>query len=158
QETVGYDLAGTLFDTMQSFPKVSNISFGWVWLFIFVYIIVVGPLDYFFLKKVVKRLELTWITFPSVVLVVSVVSYFTAYALKGNDLLINKADLVDIDLEGKMGYGQTWFCLFSPRIQHYTIGLEPAAPTWVREPDKEDKTVLVGWMGRPDDTYGGFGR
>jgi hypothetical protein len=166
-EQVSNDLSGSLYETMQAFPKVSNISFGWVWLFIFVYIIVVGPLDYFFLKKVVKRLELTWITFPSVVLVVSVVSYFTAYALKGNDLLINKADLVDIDVgvdpEGRpvwTSYGQTWFTLFSPRIQHYTIGLEPAAPNWGREPNEEDKasTVLLSWMGRPDDSYGGFGR
>ena len=31
----------------------------------------IGPLDYLFLKKVVKKLELTWITFPTVVLVVS---------------------------------------------------------------------------------------
>jgi hypothetical protein len=101
------------------------------------------------------------------VLVVSVVSYFTAYALKGNDLLINKADLVDIDVgvdpEGRpvwTSYGQTWFTLFSPRIQHYTIGLEPAAPNWGREPNEEDKasTVLLSWMGRPDDSYGGYGR
>jgi hypothetical protein len=154
------DVGGSLLSVLQAFPDVSNISFGWVALFIFVYIIVVGPLDYFFLKKVVKRLELTWITFPTVVLVVSVVAYFTAYALKGNDLLINKADLVDIDLEGQTGYGHTWFTLFSPRIQNYTVGLEPAAPVWAKTPGDDDKasTVLLSWMGKPDDSYGGMGR
>jgi hypothetical protein len=154
------DIASGLYSSLQSFPEVSNISFGWVALFIFVYILVVGPLDYFFLKKVVKRLELTWITFPSVVLIVSVVAYFTAYALKGNDLLINKADLVDIDLEGQTAYGRTWFTLFSPRIQYYTIGLEPAAPMWTRTPGEDDKasTVLMSWMGRPGDGFGAFGR
>lgn len=154
------DVGGNLLTVLQAFPDVSNISFGWVALFIFVYIIVVGPLDYFFLKKVVKRLELTWITFPTVVLVVSVVAYFTAYALKGNDLLINKVDLVDVDLEGQTGYGHTWFTLFSPRIQNYTVGIEPAAPVWAKTPGEEDKasTVLLSWMGKPDESYGGMGR
>lgn len=154
------DLAGMLRTSLETFPDVSNISFGWVALFIFIYILVVGPLDYFFLKKVVKRLELTWITFPTVVLVVSTVSYFTAYALKGNDLLINKTDLVDIDQTGNAVYCHSWFTLFSPRIQHYTIGIEPAAPTWAAMPADDNKasSVVVSWMGRPDASYGGFGR
>lgn len=154
------DLAVSLRNSLENFPDVSNISFGWVALFIFIYILVVGPLDYFFLKKVVKRLELTWITFPTVVLVVSAVAYFTAYALKGNDLLINKVDVVDIDLKGNTAYGHTWFTLFSPRIQHYTIGIEPAAPDWVAEPpqDRKSSSVLLSWMGRPDDSFGGYGR
>ena len=152
------DVGGNLLSVLQAFPDVSNISFGWVALFIFVYIIVVGPLDYFFLKKVVKRLELTWITFPTVVLVVSVVAYFTAYALKGNDLLINKADLVDIDLEGQTGYGHTWFTLFSPHQKHGGRGTERAV--WAKTPGEEDKasTVLLSWMGKPDESYGGMGR
>lgn len=156
------ELAAELVRHLQEFPNVSNISFGWVALFIFVYILVVGPLDYLFLKHVLGgRLELTWLTFPAVVLGVSVLAYFTAYALKGNDLLINKTDLVDVDLGGKTAYGHTWFTLFSPRIQHYTVGVEPAAPLWAMAEKAEEKrasSVLVSWMGRPDQSYGGVGR
>ena len=43
------------------------IPFGWVAFFIFLYILLIGPGDYFFLKKVLKRMELTWITFPTIV-------------------------------------------------------------------------------------------
>src|SRR5262249_25055510 len=142
---------GTLMqDRLEAFTEVPVISFGWVALFILVYIIVVGPLDYFFLKKVVKRLELTWITFPAVVLIVSALAYVSAYYLKGNDLRINKVDLVDIVAEtpeedaaaphvarGARAYGTTWFTVFSPRIQNYTVGVEPSAPTWVPEVDKK---------------------
>ena len=40
-------------------------------------------------------------------------------------------DLIDIDLDGpRQVYGHTWFSLFSPRVQSYTVGLEPATPTW----------------------------
>ena len=108
------------------------ISFGWVALFILFYILIVGPLDYFLLKKVFKRLELTWITFPTLVLIVSVVAYFTAYCPQG------RRPAHQQDRSGRhrparapaRSYGTTWFTLFSPRIQNYTVGIEPAAPGW----------------------------
>ncbi len=137
---------------LENFDDVPVIPFGWVALFIVVYIIIVGPLDYLFLKKVVKRLELTWITFPTVVLVVSALAYFTAYQLKGKDLRIRKVDVIDVDLRGKQSIGHTWFTLFSPRIQHYTIGVEASAPDWTPKPadDAAWSVAVVSWMNRPD--------
>ncbi len=155
------DLASLLQSKLENFKDVSVISFGWVALFILIYIIIVGPLDYLFLKKVVKRLELTWITFPTVVVVVSAVAYFAAYSLKGNDLRVNKVDLVDIDLGSRQVFGNSWFTVFSPRIQLYTVGVEPAAPLFAAEdPASGPKPapVVVTWMGKPDENYGGYNR
>ena len=159
------ELAAQLQNNLEKFGDITVISFGWVALFILVYVIIIGPLDYLFLKKVLKRLELTWITFPVVVLAVSAAAYFTAYYLKGNDLKINKLDVVDIDLTPPIDpakpppriYGSTWFTLFSPRIQHYTIGLEAADGAWGGGQQNKD-APLVGWMGRPDNGWGGTGR
>jgi hypothetical protein len=152
---------GTQFlTTLDQFEDVPVISFGWVALFILVYILVVGPLDYFFLKKVVKRLELTWVTFPTVVILISVAAYFTAYYLKGNEQKINKVDVVDVDLLTQRAYGTSWFTIFSPRIQHYTLGAEPAQPSWApaaKDPNRDFSTVMT-WVGRPDTGYGGTGR
>ncbi len=133
EETV---LADGLKRGLESFQEVPVISFGWVALFILVYIVIVGPLDYLILKKVFKRLELTWITFPTVVIAISVAAYFTAYALKGDDLRVNKIDVIDVDLHGPtpQAYGATWVTVFSPRIQNYTVGVEPAAPAWADAP------------------------
>jgi hypothetical protein len=154
------DVATQLESNLEDFEDVPVISFGWVALFILVYILVVGPLDYFFLKKVVKRLELTWITFPTVVITISVVAYFTAYWLKGNDQKINKVDLVDIDVPTQQIYGNTWFTIFSPRIQHYTVGLEPASPQWAPPAvaGKQETSVTMTWMVRPENTFMGAGR
>ncbi len=116
---------------LESFYDVPVIHFGWVTLFILLYILIVGPLDYFVLKKLFKRLELTWITFPALVLLVSVLAYWIAYQSKGDDVRINQIDLVDYDLHGNQAYGNSWFTLFSPRIGRYTIGLESAAPQWL---------------------------
>jgi hypothetical protein len=125
------DMRADLKRDLERFEEIPVISFGWVALFILFYIVLVGPLDYLILKKLFKRLELTWVTFPATVLVVSVTAYLAAYALKGDDLRVNKIDVIEIDLHApRQVYGSTWFTLFSPRIQSYTVGVEPA-PDWV---------------------------
>jgi hypothetical protein len=141
-------MLSALQNRLEAFDGIPVVSFGWVALFILIYIIVVGPLDYLLLKKVFKRMELTWITFPSVVLIVSVAAYFTAYAIKGNDLRINKIDLVEIDSSTNRVYGTSWFTIFSPRIQNYTIGVD-AAPAWAKAPaDERPGSTVVSWLGR----------
>ncbi|HLJ98208.1 MAG TPA: hypothetical protein VKU02_33930 [Gemmataceae bacterium] len=159
-EQQGFDRASQLQMNLEDFEDVPVISFGWVALFILLYILVVGPLDYFFLKKVLKRLELTWITFPTVVITISVAAYFTAYWLKGNDQRVNKVDLLDVDLHTQQLVGNTWFTIFSPRIQHYTIGLEPASSEWVTTAASSgaNASVVLSWMARPEMSYGGTGR
>ena len=161
---------------------VKTIPFGAVALFIVLYIIVVGPLDFVLLKYVFKRLEWTWITFPTVVLAVSVMAYFAAYALKGRDMKINKIDIVDFDLRtGWRGdkedkgqprdvhaYGTSFFTILSPRIQNYTIGLEPNPLFWgapmAQVPVKggnSDKVLsvdLLSWIGRPSGGMNDMGR
>jgi hypothetical protein len=51
--------------------------------------------------------------------------------MKGEDLRVNKIDLIDVDLHHpRQVYGHSWFTLFSPRAQSYTVGIEPAVGTW----------------------------
>lgn len=148
------NLLGGLVTNLETFDDVPVISFGWVALFILVYILIVGPLDYLFLKVILNRLELTWITFPVVVALVSGLAYFTAYWLKGSDLKINKVDVVDIDLANQQVYGTSWFTLFSPRIYHYTLGLEPS-PDWGVVADGErGPNVMMTWLAREEDPFG----
>jgi hypothetical protein len=145
---------------LESFEDVPVISFGWVAFFILIYILIVGPLDYLFLKKVFKRLELTWATLPLVVLIVSVAVYITAYRLKGSHLRINKIDVVDINLREGQVHGTTWFSLFSPRVQRYVIGIEPT-PDWSGgaevDQDRRFRTVVTT-MNAPDSSVGGVDR
>jgi hypothetical protein len=148
------DLATQLANQLDAFGEVKVIPFWWVALFILIYIIIVGPLDYLVLKKLMKRLtghermEWTWITFPTVVLVVSIGAYYLAHYLKGDELRINKLDLVDIDLDPRTQrmYGNTWFTIFSPRLQHYDLGMQAVGFETANEANN------LSWMGRPGDS------
>ena len=113
---------------LDQFRGITPIPFGWVAGFIAVYILLIGPGDYFFLKKVVKRMELTWITFPAIVIVVSLLAYYAAYAVKGTDLRVIKMDVVDVDLEAKRARGTSWVNLFSPQNRDYAVSVVPIPP------------------------------
>ena len=119
------DASLALANHIEEFGDVPVISFALVALFIALYIILIGPVDYFVLKKVFKRLEYTWITFPTVVLLVSLAAYFGAYYLKGDKLRINKVDLIEIDQAHERVMGSTWMAIFSPKLQNYNVDLEP---------------------------------
>ena len=122
------DLSSQLRVGLEQFPGVKLIPFGWVAFFIFLYILLIGPGDYLFLKKVLKRMELTWVTFPTIVVSVSVLAYLAAYRLKGNDLLVNKVDVVDVDPMAGLVRGRSILSLFSPQNRDYGIGFVPLPP------------------------------
>ena len=139
------NLATALRLHVDTFEGVPVISFGWVAVFIVLYIVLIGPVEYVFLKKVLGRLELTWVTFPVIVVTVSAAAYFTAYAIKGRDLKVNKLDVVEVDPASGRVYGTTWFTVFSPRIDTYTVGVTPAEG-WTTGADEPGGTLL-GWLG-----------
>ncbi|MFO0936090.1 MAG: hypothetical protein U0798_06185 [Gemmataceae bacterium] len=141
------DFASGLQRDIDRFEGVPVVSFGWVALFVILYTLVIGPIEYLILKKVFKKLELTWITFPLIVLTVSLVAYFSAYALKGSDLKLNKFDVVDIDPSSHRVYGRTWVGVFSPRIESYTVSVTPNAGWSTDKGAAADKPrTLVDWL------------
>lgn len=163
------DLSSQLRVALEQFPGVKLIPFGWVAFFIFLYILLIGPGDYFFLKKVLKRMELTWITFPTIVVTVSLIAYYAAYLLKGNDLLVNKIDVVDVDQASGLARGNTWISLFSPQNRDYTIRTIPVpldrdAPSLAetassgqpaRPPSGTE--VVTSWFSAPENQFGAMG-
>jgi hypothetical protein len=138
------DAAVALRTHLDTFDGVPVVSFGWVAVLIVLYLLLIGPVEYYFLKRVLGRLELTWITFPVIVLTVSLAAYYSAYSLKGRDLKVNKVDVVDIDPATGRVYGTTWLAVFSPRIDTYTVGVTPGAGWGDTEPG-----TAVSWVGAP---------
>jgi hypothetical protein len=164
------DLSSQLRIGLEQFPGVKLIPFGWVAFFIFLYILLIGPVDYLFLKKVLKRMELTWITFPTIVVTVSMLAYFAAYRLKGNDLLINKVDVIDVDQAGGLVRGRTLVCLFSPQNRDYSVGFVPVPPSVDHVPALAEASgaeepprppagteLMTTWFSIPEPQFGAMG-
>ncbi|HWE35061.1 MAG TPA: hypothetical protein VG406_00700, partial [Isosphaeraceae bacterium] len=148
QSTVN-DLAGRLREALEQFPGVKLVPFGWVAFFIFVYIVLIGPGDYLFLRKVVKRMELTWITFPAIVLVVSAAAYWAAYKAKGTELRVNQVDVVDVDVPGKLVRGASFVNVFSPENRDYDVAIVPK-PLQGSGPMPPGTETRVSWFAAPD--------
>lgn len=125
QTTGVTDLASQLRVALEQFPGVALVPFGWIAFLAFLYIVAIGPGDYFFLKRIVGRMELTWITFPLMVAAASALAYYAAQRYKGSDLMINKVDLVDVDQVSGLTRGRSWATLFSPGNRDYDLGFLP---------------------------------
>lgn len=150
----GYtDLSGQLRSSLDRFTGVQVIPFYIVALMIVFYILLIGPGDYLFLRKIAGRMYLTWFTFPIIVLIVSVASWAMVYYLKGNQLRINQTDLVDIDTTSGLVRGTTWFNIFSPRMQTFDLSLQAKQADGKADPKAES---WIAWYGLPGSALGGM--
>lgn len=150
----GYaDLAGQMRSALDQFPSVGLVPFWAVVALIGIYIFLIGPGDYLFLRKVLRRMRWTWFTFPLVVAVFAVGAYWLAYWAKGTEIHLNQVDLVDCDLATGRIRGTTWGSLFSPRTDRYDLAFQPLLPNG--KPAQE-ASVLTGWLGLPGSALGGM--
>ena len=156
QQNYGYnDLAGQLRSAVDVPRDVHLVPFFVVALLVVVYILLIGPGDYFLLRRLGRGMQWTWITFPTIVVVFCVGAYLAAYWLKGDQLRVNQVDLVDIDAEGT-ARGASWFGIFSPRGESFDLSMRPRLPDG--QPPKETSASLA-WLGKAGNEFNGmYGR
>ncbi len=124
--TLGFvDLSGQLRGALDQFPGVRFVPFWFVAVLVVAYIVCIGPLDYYLVRHVFRRMEATWLSFTVMVLLFSAGAAALAYGLKGRELHINHIDLVDFDAEGSLVRGTNWSNIFSPRIETFDLALVP---------------------------------
>ena len=147
------DMAGQLRSALDDFPGVRLAPFWLVVGLVVLYILAIGPGDYFFLRKVARRMELTWITFPAIVLAVGLGAYCLAGWLKGDRLRVNQVDLVDVDTESGRLRGTAWANVLSPGMHRYNLAFEPKFPG---QQVARRASVVTAWLGLPGDALGGM--
>lgn len=153
------DLAARIHQSLGAFPGVRMIPFGWVAFLIFLYLVLIGPVDYLFLRNVLKRMQLTWLTFPLIVLATSALAFGVAQSFKGNQLRINKTDLLDVDQTRGTLRGASWLTLFSPANQDYSIAVQPHPANLNTSSDTPALiSNTMSWFGPPDTGFSGVGR
>jgi hypothetical protein len=148
----GYDdLAGQLRSALDQFPSVPLIPFSLVVTILIVYLAMIGPLDYFFLRKIVGRMTLTWVSFPLVVVGTSCGAYYLVHRLKGQAIHVNQVNLVDIDAQSGRMRGTAWANIFSPQAERYNLSFEPRLPSGAEVVDRQ-----TFWLGLPGEGLGGM--
>jgi hypothetical protein len=109
---------GALIDTRQ----VHKLPVEWLLLLLVVYLVVIGPLDQFWLKRI-GRPMLTWITFPCYVVLFSLLIYFIGYKLRAGESEWNELHLVDAVLKSDHAElrGRTYASVYSPSNERYAL-------------------------------------
>src|SRR5581483_3377230 len=90
----GYSIDG-VFGAMIDSKQVRKLPVEWLLLLLIVYLLVIGPLDQYWLKRI-KRPMLTWLTFPCYVVLFSLLIYFIGYKLRAGETEWNELHFVDV--------------------------------------------------------------
>ena len=117
-----YSALSSIQQNLASIEGARQIPLGVFVLIFVIYIAVIGPVDYFLLKKL-RKLSLTHLTFIFYVLIFSVFAYYYTFRMKGGDMWINKFIVADLPSEGDYDYvtGTTTMMVFSPQKNTYVI-------------------------------------
>ncbi|MBI3866184.1 MAG: hypothetical protein HY290_30255, partial [Planctomycetia bacterium] len=149
------DLATQLQQTHEDFPAVTRPSYWSVMGMILLYVAVIGPLDYLLVHRVLRRPELTWLTFAVQVAGAVALAAWTAGRVNGPGLAVNQFDLVDVDTASGTTRNNTWSSIYSPEHRRYSVAVEPAPAAL---PVKAGAPVEMAWLGVPENSVGGLYR
>jgi hypothetical protein len=116
-----YSIDG-VFGAMIDSKQIRKLPVEWLLLLLILYLLVIGPLDQFWLKRI-KRPMLTWITFPCYVVLFSLLIYFIGYKLRAGETEWNELHMVDVlpRGEGAELHGRTYSSVYSPVNATYKV-------------------------------------
>ena len=145
------DIVGQLFAPMEQFSKVQFVPFTAIAILIGLYILCIGPLDYFLLRKLFKRMELTWITFPLFSLLFCGLAIGISQWSRPHTLQVNQLEIIDIDASDSICRGLVWTNFYSPTGDALDIQL-----SGTNSLDLNSQQRLTSWHGLPGDGLGGM--
>jgi hypothetical protein len=154
---LGYnDLAGQLRNALDQFPGVRLIAFSWVAGLIAAYILLIGPVDYFFVRFGLRRMQATWLTLTVVSVSFVALAWWIDARRRSDALAMNQASIIDIDAGVGLERGIAWSHVYSPRTT--SLALQPR----VHIEEQNSSAALVpnlatmSWQGLPGAGLGGL--
>ncbi|MCE9603998.1 MAG: hypothetical protein K8U03_03750 [Planctomycetia bacterium] len=151
----GYnDLSGQLRSALDQYEGVAVISFFALAVMILGYIALIGPIDYLIVRKVFRRTEMTWFTFPAIVVATSAAAYFAAIWMKGSELRVSQVDIVDCDVASGSIRGTTFAGVFSPKSDTYDLRVAP--PAKLLSGGLVPGRSMTSWLGLSGNGLGGM--
>ncbi len=106
---------------MIEWKPISVLSVG---ILLLVYILLVGPVNYLFLRRK-QRLEWAWVTIPALTILFALAVYGAGLLSRGAERSLAIISVVRMPSGGQMATVSSYAALFSPRSQRYTITADP---------------------------------
>jgi hypothetical protein len=135
------------FGAMIDSRQVKKLPVSWLLLLLVAYLLVIGPLDQYWLKKI-NRQMLTWLTFPAYVALFSLLIYYIGYKLRAGETEWNELHLVDIvdhSAETELR-GRTYASLYSPINSFYPLTSSQAYATFRGESNVRDSKTKITYL------------
>lgn len=102
------------------FPNLALPSSVSLFGFLLVYIIILGPINYFLLKRWQRR-EWAWVTIPIIVLFFLGFAYTFGFQFRGENVLVNEISLAVVSSEAETMRVDSVVGLYSPRRATYDL-------------------------------------
>ncbi len=144
------ELGTQLQNGMEHFESVGERSTLSILGLTLLYLLLIGPVDWFLVHRVLKRPGLTWCTFPLAVLLSGLLAGVSARGSNGADLQANVLEIVDIDAASGYGRQSVWSSIYSPSNRRARISMSPVQQLGTTEP------VWGAWSGSPESYFGGM--
>lgn len=153
------DLSAHLRNSLdKQFVGVQLIPFGVVAFLVGGYLLLIGPGDFFLVRRLLNRPTLTWLTFPLIVIGMSVLAYSLGTRSKGDQLRVSQVEIVDVDcaddtVSKAFTRGTVWTHFFTPQVESLDLQLQPR---FLGQPTTGATNELVTWLGLPGYALGGM--
>ncbi|MBU6402819.1 MAG: hypothetical protein KGS61_21065, partial [Verrucomicrobia bacterium] len=111
-----------VFGEMIDSRQVRKLPVTWLLLLLLVYLVVIGPLDQYWLKRIGRQM-LTWLTFPAYVVLFSALIYFIGFMLRAGETEWNELHVVDVLPRGDRTelHGFTYASIYSPANARFPL-------------------------------------
>lgn len=146
--------------------NVPRFSFGTVAFWMLGYIVLVSVIDQLLLRRLIGRLEATWVTLPLMVAGVSLAAYWAIASPEHDIVRVNEIDLLDFDLRTSTAQpltayggsllhrGSAFYNVRADRISRISTTIKPERSLDARH----QLPATISWFGRADDGPAGIGR
>lgn len=144
-------------------PSTTWATMGWL-LF---YIVLIGPIDYLLVHRLLRRPRLTWVTFPLMIAAASFLALGDIGTEPQPEPAVNQLEIVDIDATaaGQPVRVHSWLTLFSPQSRKYRLSAAAGDLLTAERSDNTDDPTspeqispVLTWSGVTENVFGGMYR
>lgn len=107
---------------LSNLPSLDIPSIRALGILLILYIVVIGPVNFLFLRQK-NKLHFAWITIPALTVLFALGAFGLAYSLRGNDIMINKLSVIDLMRNGHANI-DSYIGVFSPSQSAYEIEVD----------------------------------